>query len=361
MFKKRKGQTAILFALAVVAILSFVALGLDGASLLLQRRIAQNAADAASLAGGRVLAVRGGDSSATTEKQVLETVNKLAQENQIDLQGQPLDQVNPEVEAYFLDAASDVIGTKIGTNGGIPSGVVGVRVRPSKSTASLIAHVVGVDRVGAAANCDTLIYQSEQSQYSPESGLLPIGVPETVANTTSAYNLWTPQNGYTGDAQYKGLLDFNDVTGSGYINDPSDDSMNKPGSINYWTTYGFKGRIADGNDVGLVNGDLGNNCASGLRAYVNNHALYDDPLHPTAAGKYGIIYVPIYQYPIAENQASGTVHIKGFAAFKLYYNDISSSSASGYWVSYVDAEGIPGDVVSDPVHYRGPVVVKLSE
>lgn len=359
-WRKRNGQTTVLFALSVVALLSLVALGLDGASMFVQRRIAQNAADSAALGAARVLAVRGGNNSAGMETLVLETLNRLAASNQIDLQGNQLDEVTDTVEAYFLDSASNVTGERIGENSGVPANAVGVRVRPSKAVASLIAQVIGINQVGSAADSDVIIYQTGYSQYSPGSGLMPIGIPEVIANTTASYNIWTPQNGYTGDSQFKGLLDYDNVTGDGYVDDPADDGMNKPAAANYWSTYGYQGRIATGNDIALANGDLGNNVASGLRTFINNHAQYDDPLHPSEATKWARVYVPIYEYPFAETQPEGTIHVIGFAAFKLYYGDVSSSSASGYWVSYVNAEGIPQFPVSDPVNYRGPITIKLS-
>jgi hypothetical protein len=52
MNKNEKGQALVLMALAFVAMLGFVALAIDGGMIYSDRRFAQNAADAASLAGG---------------------------------------------------------------------------------------------------------------------------------------------------------------------------------------------------------------------------------------------------------------------------------------------------------------------
>ncbi len=51
------GQALVVLALALVALIGFVGLGLDGAEAFAQRRKMQNAADAAALAGARELAV----------------------------------------------------------------------------------------------------------------------------------------------------------------------------------------------------------------------------------------------------------------------------------------------------------------
>jgi hypothetical protein len=55
-FRRREpAQVIVLFAISLVAMLALLAVALDGGTLYLQRRTAQNAADAAALAGGRAL------------------------------------------------------------------------------------------------------------------------------------------------------------------------------------------------------------------------------------------------------------------------------------------------------------------
>jgi Putative Flp pilus-assembly TadE/G-like len=359
--KPTKGQTMIVFAICLIALLSLVALGLDGANAFFQRRIAQKSADSASMGATQLLATRGGNGNATLENQVLQVVNRLAGANGADLKGQAFNTAIDGIDAYFLNSAGTVVGTKVGTNGGVPSTAVGVRAVVRRQSPAMFAQVIGIDQVQATAKSDAEIFQAGSADYSPGGGLLPIGVPQTVVNTTAPYDLWTPQNDFTGGSQYKGLLDYDSVTGAGYINDPADDSMNKPGAENYWSSYGYKGRIAKDNDVALVNGDLGHNVSSGLDFYIDNHAKYDNPMAPTANTKYAIVYVPIYQYPFAETQPSGTIHVIGFAAFKIYQKDVSSSSATGTWVSYVNLDGIPSGNLTSPTTYRGPVTIRMGD
>ncbi|MEJ2303473.1 MAG: Tad domain-containing protein [Anaerolineales bacterium] len=52
-----RGQALILLVFAAVALLGFTALAIDGGMVYADRRHAQNAADAASLAGGGVAAL----------------------------------------------------------------------------------------------------------------------------------------------------------------------------------------------------------------------------------------------------------------------------------------------------------------
>lgn len=50
-----KGQTLVIVALALFALIALVALAIDGGNLMAERRRMQNAADAAALAGARDL------------------------------------------------------------------------------------------------------------------------------------------------------------------------------------------------------------------------------------------------------------------------------------------------------------------
>jgi len=50
--KQQKGQIIVIFAVALVVLLGFTALAIDGGMVYSDRRFSQSAADAASLAGG---------------------------------------------------------------------------------------------------------------------------------------------------------------------------------------------------------------------------------------------------------------------------------------------------------------------
>ena len=54
---RERGQTLVLTALLLVALVAILALVIDGGNYYLQRRVAQNAADSGALAGARALAM----------------------------------------------------------------------------------------------------------------------------------------------------------------------------------------------------------------------------------------------------------------------------------------------------------------
>ena len=58
--RSNRGQALVLLSLFLVALLALVGIGVDGGSLYLHRRGMQNGADAAALAGARVMAEGGG-------------------------------------------------------------------------------------------------------------------------------------------------------------------------------------------------------------------------------------------------------------------------------------------------------------
>lgn len=71
---RRNGQMIVLFALALVPLLGFVGLAIDGGNAVSQRRLVQNAADSAALAGARDLAA-GDLASISTHVNTYTTLN----------------------------------------------------------------------------------------------------------------------------------------------------------------------------------------------------------------------------------------------------------------------------------------------
>ncbi|MER3405100.1 MAG: hypothetical protein C4289_08010 [Chloroflexota bacterium] len=166
--------------------------------------------------------------------------------------------------------------------------------------------------------------------------LMPIGVP--VAGFNACYttgqrcNLWDPSYariyGMWSGNELKGGLDFRTGSGNGYQApaNPPERCSNDNDCLREWTTEGWRGTLADDNIVQFFNGDHGQNIADGLRDYVLKQNLWGD------SGQYGIIYVPLWD---AYQPSTKSVQIAGFAAFKIYLNDIKSSSLVGTFVNMV--------------------------
>lgn len=115
--KKEEGQSLVLIALLMVAILAFLGLLIDGGRAYSARRIAQNAADAAAFAGARALTVRL-DNSATSDSAINQTASTYAMANGA---------VSPSnIQANYV-YADGAVGPLIGS-GSVPSTATGVRV-----------------------------------------------------------------------------------------------------------------------------------------------------------------------------------------------------------------------------------------
>ena len=99
-----QGQTLVLFAVALVALLAMGSLILDGGNAFAQQRVTQNGADAAASAGAVVLAqnlisVGVGGSATKTDQDVLTDVNAKAASNGI----------SPAPTSYY----TDISGTRL--------------------------------------------------------------------------------------------------------------------------------------------------------------------------------------------------------------------------------------------------------
>jgi hypothetical protein len=121
--QRESAQVIALFAIGLVAMLAMVGVALDGGTLYLQRRTAQNAADAAALAGTRALQQTPGPSTL----QISAEICKYALANQFG--------VTPTVSAYFVNTSGSSLGTITlptncsgSTSNAIPTGSSGVHV-----------------------------------------------------------------------------------------------------------------------------------------------------------------------------------------------------------------------------------------
>src|SRR5438445_7896405 len=123
--RREPAQVIALFAISLVAMLAMVGVVVDGGTLYLQRRTAQNAADAAALAGARAL------QQATTSATIqIGEICKYVQSNSFG--------VTPTATAYFVNTSGSPLGANLLPSGcpgstsmptgSIPTGSSGVRV-----------------------------------------------------------------------------------------------------------------------------------------------------------------------------------------------------------------------------------------
>ena len=202
--QKRRGQALIIVAIAMVVLIAIVGLAIDGGSIYLQRRAAQNAVDGASLAGTRTMLLAyentqwGNDGDeldgdADQEDQILADIVEYATVNGV---------LSSTVQAYFVDDSKSIVsaavgelgptgvptcGTvtglplcQVGQNGLVPwsaatrpSGARGIIVKGRAQTSSFFLGIFGYDKVAATANATA--FMGPASGLGSDGALLPVG------------------------------------------------------------------------------------------------------------------------------------------------------------------------------------------
>lgn len=181
LYHQEKGQVVVIIALALVGLIGFLALVIDGGAAFAARRQMQNAADSSAIAGAREL-----EAGNNEELGVLLEIHAYAEVNGVpDSNGVPNDGVNDNVTAYFISAASklrmpvpceldEAIECKpIGTWGYVPPNAGGIEVIARTSFDAYFAAVVGRDTLGATASAKVLAQGPPAGQMI---GLMPIAV-----------------------------------------------------------------------------------------------------------------------------------------------------------------------------------------
>lgn len=154
--RSERGQAIVLMALLMIGLLAFAALAIDGGNTYVERRRAQNAADAGALAGARELWLHLStlDSSDTTVQQA---INDAAESNGIaDSNDSPGDTVNANVTAYYTDRAGNKLGVEVGV-AGIPPNAGGINVVTQREFGTFLAGLIGRTEMGANAEATAVI------------------------------------------------------------------------------------------------------------------------------------------------------------------------------------------------------------
>ncbi|HZW34771.1 MAG TPA: pilus assembly protein TadG-related protein [Isosphaeraceae bacterium] len=164
------GQAVVIFALVLLTIIAGTGLVLDTGYAFYQRRVAQNAADAAALAGAKYLAEHIG--SAVPDAAVVAAMTPYVGAN---LSGAGL-------SGWYLDAAGNPVAP-LGSGyvipavapGGVPS-VSGVQVSVGRPSPTFFMRVVGLGQVVVQASATGRYGASSRLVYQPANGppILPM-------------------------------------------------------------------------------------------------------------------------------------------------------------------------------------------
>ena len=96
---REQGQAIVILALMMIGLLAFAALAIDGGNAYVERRRAQNGADAAALAGARQVWLQRSNSD-SSETPIVRVMNTTASQNGIALSADPADPNQANVTAY---------------------------------------------------------------------------------------------------------------------------------------------------------------------------------------------------------------------------------------------------------------------
>nr|HID13800.1 hypothetical protein [Anaerolineae bacterium] len=137
-----RGQALIFIVFAMVALLVIAGLAIDGGTVFLERRRMQNAADAAALAGTRLLAEAICGEPEADDAAIAAEVNHYAEINGVKAP-------DNNVVADYVDFEERVLG-HVG-DGTIPTGATGISATVEISRPTYFVTLVGIDTAGASA------------------------------------------------------------------------------------------------------------------------------------------------------------------------------------------------------------------
>lgn len=161
------GQVIVVFALALTALILGLGLVVDGGYAWAQRRAAQNAADLASLAGTRIIALR--LAGATVDgTAILSTMNQVNAANGV-----------PNVAAggaVYVDNNGTSLGTQVANGQPIPASARGILASTAKTWRPYFLGLMGVSTWSASAQgiSKTSINRIDTA---PPGNLLPLAMP----------------------------------------------------------------------------------------------------------------------------------------------------------------------------------------
>jgi len=324
--KHEKGQAAVILAVALVALLAFAALAIDAGAAYAARREAQNAADAAAMAGARQVVLECGKENPNATE-ILNQVQKLSSAN-----------TEGTTEASYLIDQGDPVA--INPLSPVPCGcgagrAIGVQAVVEKDNPSFFAIVFGRSstkvKVEARAAFGSVTNVSE--------GLYPL----TRRNIPLAFD----------QVFQLRLLDkdvdtlpgaFGWLTWDGQNNVPAlETSLEPPGNSNIYYNPGTpeNGWTANYDDhliaVGKwVQGAPGNKNSSQVRDQLDDHFLPQPDRTPDDHPTRNIMVIPFYD-AVANQGSNANYRVASFAAYWLEAYDFQGNDkyATGKFVRWV--------------------------
>jgi Flp pilus assembly protein TadG len=166
--ERSRGQIVVVFALSLVALILAVGLVIDGGNAWSQRRVTQNAADFAALAGTKIVAANAGTPQ-------MNAAVRSAVETALTSNGLSATNFGTDYTASYVNTAGNLVAG-YGTAGNVPADVIGVQVTPSKTFSTYFLGVAGVTTFTASATASAKYGFYEGAIGGPGGNLVPIAV-----------------------------------------------------------------------------------------------------------------------------------------------------------------------------------------
>ncbi len=243
-----RGQSLVLFTLAVVALLAMASLVIDGGNAFAQQRVTQNGSDAAADAGAVALAQNliaagsGGSALPKTDQDVLAAVNSAAANNGI----------SPAPTSYYTDIDGDRLNPEVVVGslspGALPpASAYGVEANGSRTFSTFMGGIFaalpggnGINQLSASARATAIAGQVQGiCPADAPCGFLPVTFPYLLtlcdgSNKQIGFGEGSPYTfGNVGDPNSEVILPLCQ-TGPGSVGwldfDPHDPSCNGNGS-----------------------------------------------------------------------------------------------------------------------------------
>ena len=336
--KREEGQSVIMVVFVLVVLIALVALVVDIGNAYAQRRVTQNAADAAAMAATRELA-RG--TQVTTNRLVLSKAKEYAERNGID--------INTVVARYFSFNPDTRVMTDLGeipnTSTRPPENADGVTVDLGKDFGTYLARVIGRDLLAASAKSWGQV-ASGACSAGAGMGLFPIAVDvalfdndqdQGLPTAGKSYTIWDKSNSGEIPPGNFGWLHWRDQNSSNAV---LVDNMHDTTRSGIWS-------IGDN-----IPGATGVMQSNGVRQELDVRIANSDPTRPAK------VLLPIFDTTAGQG-ANGTYHVIGFGWFVLtgYNAQGNDKYVQGYFAedAVPVAEGGCMDFGTKTVKLRPPM------
>jgi hypothetical protein len=180
------GQSIVLVAIALLALVIFAAISVDVSNGYVNRRTAQNAADGAALAGARQLAYQI-NTNVFSDQNIKIEMNDFGERNGIkDTDGALANALNANVEGYYLDEKGHRISNVLIGSGTVPADAWGIEAFTYITAPTFLGGVIGLDGLPLQATAQVILEKA-----CGASCVVPVatyGIEFT--STATCYNIW---------------------------------------------------------------------------------------------------------------------------------------------------------------------------